>query len=148
MSDNSHITASGASSNTDVGGALLAVLSVAGLVGAAGVGLAAIAAHKLESPTLATASTMLMIHATAVVALLAVAMRVSRPRLWIAVAAVMLAAVALFSGAVTYQAFIGTPIIKGAAPTGGTLLIASWIVVALLAIREALCSRNGRGARP
>jgi len=91
---------------------------------------------------------MLMIHATAVVALLAVAMRVSRPRLWIAVAAVMLAAVALFSGAVTYQAFIGTPIIKGAAPTGGTLLIASWIAVALLAIREALGSRNGRGARP
>ena len=138
MNEKTHITASNAPSNSNVGGALLGVLSAAGLVGAAGVALAAVAAHKLESPSLATAATMLMIHATAVVAILAVAMRLDRAGVWIGAAAIMLAAVALFSGAVTYQAFVGAPFIKGAAPTGGTLLIASWIAVALLGIREAL----------
>jgi hypothetical protein len=49
----------------------------------------------------------------------------------------MLAAVALFSGAVTYQAFIGAPFISGAAPTGAPS-DRKLIAVALLGIREAV----------
>ena len=122
-------------------GALLGVLSAAGLAGAAGVALAAVAAHKLESPALATAATMLMIHVTAVVALLAVAMRLDYPGLLIGVAAGMLVSVLLFSGAVSYQAVMGAPLIKGAAPVGGTLLIISWIAVALLGMRQLVSAR-------
>lgn len=121
--------------------ALLGILGGAGLAGAAGVALAAVAAHKLESPSLATAATMLIIHATAVVAILAVAMRLDRKCLWIATAGVMLAAAALFSGAISYQAFMAEPFIKGAAPLGGTALIVSWVAVALLGFREALRAR-------
>lgn len=136
MSQQSQSMISGAPSR-----ALLVTMGFAGLAGAAGVSLAAIAAHKVDSPSLATAATLLMIHATAVVALLAVAMRLGQPRLWIGVAGVMLASAALFSGAVTYQALMGEPLVKGAAPLGGTVLIVSWAAVALLGFREALRAR-------
>ena len=43
----------------------------AGLAGAAGVALAAVAAHRIESPALVSASTMLILHAGAAIALLA-----------------------------------------------------------------------------
>ncbi len=136
MQEQSQNPSSGAPS-----GALLGVLAAAGFAGAAGVALAAIAAHRQESPSLATAATMLMIHAAAVVALVAVALRMAQRRAWTIVAGVMLAAAVLFSGAVSYQAFMGEPLIKGAAPLGGTTLIVSWVAVALLAIREALRAR-------
>ncbi|HPG89888.1 MAG TPA: DUF423 domain-containing protein [Hyphomicrobium sp.] len=121
--------------------ALLVILGAAGLAGAAGVALAAVAAHRVESPSLATAATMLMIHAAAVIAVLAVATQFARSRWWVGVAGVMLAAAALFSGAISYQAFMGEPFIKGAAPVGGTILIVSWAAVALLGFREALRAR-------
>jgi uncharacterized membrane protein YgdD (TMEM256/DUF423 family) len=128
--------AGGAPSRDKLGGALLGVLALAGLAGAAGVALAAIAAHKVNSPGLATAATMLMIHAVAVVAVLTVAMRLQRPRFWIAVAALMLASVALFSGDIALSTLAGTHIFPMAAPIGGSLLIASWIGVTLLAALE------------
>lgn len=121
--------------------ALLGILATAGLAGAAGVALAAVAAHRLESPSLATAATMLMIHAAAVIGIVAAALRMAQPRAWAIVAGVMLASTALFSGAISYQAFMGEPIIKGAAPLGGTTLIVSWVAVALLGIREGLRAR-------
>lgn len=120
---------------------LLGVLAAAGVAGAAAVALAAVAAHRVESPSLATAATMLMIHAAAVVALVAVAMRMAQPLAWTIVAGGMLASASLFSGAISYQAFMGAPIIKGAAPLGGTTLIVCWVAVALLGIREALRTR-------
>lgn len=121
--------------------ALLGILAAAGLAGATGVALAAVAAHRLESPSLATAATMLMIHAAAVIGIVAAALRMAQPRAWAIVAGVMLASVAVFSGAISYQAFMGEPIIKGAAPLGGTTLIVSWVAVALLGIREGLRAR-------
>lgn len=136
MQEQSQQSSSGAPS-----GALLGVLAAAGLAGAAGVSLAAIAAHRLESPSLATAATMLMIHAAAVVGLVAVGLRMAQPKVWTIVASVMLASAVLFSGAVSYQAFMGEPIIKGAAPLGGTTLIVSWVAVAILGIRDALRAR-------
>lgn len=121
--------------------ALLGVLAAAGFAGAAGVALAAVAAHRLESPSLAMAATMLIIHAAAVVALVAVGLRMEQQRAWTIVAGVMLVAAVLFSSAVSYQAFMGEPLIRGAAPLGGTTLIISWVAVALLGIREALRAR-------
>ena len=117
-------------------GAAFAVLALAGLAGAGGVAMAAVAAHKVDSPALATAATMLMIHATACVALLAVAMRINQPRLWIYGAAAMLGAVSLFSGDIALHTFSGAHIFPRAAPLGGSLLIASWIGLALLAAVE------------
>jgi uncharacterized membrane protein YgdD (TMEM256/DUF423 family) len=122
--------------DSKVGGALLGVLACAGLAGAAGVALAAVAAHKVDSPALATAAMMLMLHATAAVALLALASRLAQSGWWLKLAGFMLAAVSLFSGDIALHTLSGSHIFPMAAPTGGSLLIASWLSVALLAALE------------
>ena len=103
------------------------------MIGAAGVALAAVAAHKVESPALATAANMLMIHAAAVLALAAIALRSENARRWTAVSAIMFSAVALFSGDIALNTLAGWHIFPMAAPTGGSLLIASWLAVAVVA---------------
>ena len=110
------------------------ILAWAGVAGAAGVALAAVAAHKVESPALATAAMMLTIHAAAAVGIVALAMRTGRENLWQAAAVLMLAAASLFSGDVALHTLSGTHVFPMAAPTGGSLLIASWLIVAGLAI--------------
>lgn len=115
---------------------LRAVLQVwAGAMGAAGVALAAVAAHKVESPALIAASTMLLVHATAAVALTALsALETSRNLLWLAPAGAMLFAASLFGGDVTLHTLTGNHFFPMAAPTGGSLLIASWLFVAAIAL--------------
>lgn len=116
--------------------ALLVILAWAGLTGAAGVALAAIAAHKVESPAIATAAQMLMIHAAAAVAILAAGARAGFGRAGELLAAVMLAAVALFSGDVTVHAITGSHIFPMAAPTGGSTLIGCWLALAIMAVAK------------
>ena len=115
-------------------GAPFLILAWAGVAGAAGVALAAVAAHKVESPALATAAMMLTIHAAAAVGIVALAMRTEREKLWQAAAVLMLAAASLFSGDIALHTLSGTHVFPMAAPTGGSLLIASWLIVAGLAI--------------
>ena len=110
------------------------ILAWAGVAGAAGVALAAVAAHKVESPALATAAMMLTIHAAAAVGIVALAMRTEREKFWQAAAVLMLAAASLFSGDIALHTLSGTHVFPMAAPTGGSLLIASWLIVAGLAI--------------
>ena len=110
------------------------ILAWAGVAGAAGVALAAVAAHKVESPALATAAMMLTIHAAAAVGIVALAMRTEREKLWQAAAVLMLAAASLFSGDIALHTLSGTHVFPMVAPTGGSLLIASWLIVAGLAI--------------
>ncbi len=117
-------------------GALLLLIAAAGLAGAAGVALAAVAAHKVESPALATAAMMLMVHAAAVLAIAALAARLTNTRSWIGTGAFMLTAVSLFSGDVTLHTLTGAHLFPYAAPTGGSLLIASWLAVTFSAARD------------
>ncbi len=119
-----------------------AFCALAGLAGAAGVALAAVAAHKIDSPALATAASMLIVHAAAVLALAAIALRSENSRRWTAVSAVMFAAVALFSGDIALNTLAGRHIFPMAAPTGGSLLIASWLAVAVLSVLEWRGGRN------
>ena len=122
-------------------GAFLGVVIASGIVGATGVILAAMAAHRLDSPTLATSATFLMVHAGAALAVAALALQMQSSRRWLITAGFMLAAVALFSGAVAYHAVTGTHVFPRAAPTGGALLIASWCAIAVLGCLEALKKR-------
>jgi uncharacterized membrane protein YgdD (TMEM256/DUF423 family) len=101
-------------------------------MGAAGVALAAVAAHRVESPALVTAANILMIHAAAGVGIAAIAAQ-ARSKWLAAAGALMLAAVALFAGDVTYHTLTATHIFPYAAPAGGSLAILSWIGVALTA---------------
>lgn len=117
------------------------VAAVGALAGAAGVALAAAAAHRVESPALATAATMLMIHAVAVLSLVAIAQGATLQRAFLIVAALMLASVGLFSGDIALNTLAGRHLFAMAAPIGGSLLIGSWVVAAIVAAREALRSR-------
>ena len=111
------------------------MLAVAGLAGAAGVALAAVAAHKVESPALVAAANLLMIHAVASVTLVAVSAGLGS-RVWLWPAASMLFAVTLFSGTIAANALspFSAPVML--APMGGSLTILSWLAVAGLAARE------------
>ncbi len=115
-------------------GAPFLILVWAGLAGAAGVGLAAAAAHKVDSPTLATAATMLTLHAAASVGIFAVALRSVRSLFWQAAALLMLLAATVFSGEIAFHTFTGDASLQFLAPIGGTLMIASWLLVAVAGI--------------
>jgi uncharacterized membrane protein YgdD (TMEM256/DUF423 family) len=108
---------------------------LAGLMGAAGVALAAASAHQPDATRLASASSMLLFHATAVLAAVLLAeRRIVRMQLGIAAAFGFVVAAALFAGDLTLRPYAGRSLFPMAAPTGGTLLILSWLMLALAAL--------------
>ena len=119
-------------------GAPFFVLAWAGLAGAAGVGLAAAAAHKVSSPPLQSAAEMLMIHAAAALALVAVGLGAHCRCYWLGCAALMLTGATLFSGEIALHVLADMRPLPVLAPIGGTLMILSWLAVALLAMGCAI----------
>lgn len=100
----------------------------AGLAGAAGVALSAVAAHR-GGANLATAAAMLLAHAPA---LLAIGLHGSATssRLTSFAAAAIAAGLILFCGDLAAREFLGDRLLPMAAPTGGILLIAGWLGIA------------------
>ena len=114
---------------------LLRILIVlAGVMGTDGVILAAASAHQADAARLASASSMLLFHATAVLGTVALAERgVIHLRIGISAAWGFVIATALFAGDLTLRQYAGHGLFRFAAPTGGTLLIASWLLLAVAA---------------
>jgi uncharacterized membrane protein YgdD (TMEM256/DUF423 family) len=114
---------------------LLRILIIlAAIMGADGVILAALSAHQGDASRLVPASSMLLFHATAVLATVALAeRRVVHLQLGIASAFGFVIAAALFAGDLTLRQFAGHGLFPMAAPTGGTLLIVSWLALAVAA---------------
>ena len=114
---------------------LLRILVIlAGIMGADGVILAAASAHQADASRLASASSMLLFHSSAVLAVVALAERgVIHARIGIAAALGFVIAAALFAGDLTLRQYAGHGLFPFAAPTGGTLLIISWLVLAVAA---------------
>jgi uncharacterized membrane protein YgdD (TMEM256/DUF423 family) len=107
---------------------------LAGVMGADGVMLAAAAAHQPDATRLASASSMLLFHATAVLAAVALAERgVIHLRIGITAAFGFVIAAALFAGDLTMRQYAGHSLFPMAAPTGGTLMIVSWLLLAVSA---------------
>ena len=107
---------------------------LAAVMGADGVMLAAASAHQPDATRLAAASSMLLFHATAVLAVVALAERgVLHRAIGIAVAWGFVIAAALFAGDLTLRQYAGHSLFPLAAPTGGTLLILSWVGLAVAA---------------
>jgi uncharacterized membrane protein YgdD (TMEM256/DUF423 family) len=105
--------------------------ALAGLIGASGVALAAAAAHLSSTPSLASASLMALVHAPALLAGLA-ALRVgilSKRLGYVGLIGIALGVV-LFSGDLAMRAFLSNSLFPMAAPSGGTILIVSWIILA------------------
>jgi uncharacterized membrane protein YgdD (TMEM256/DUF423 family) len=110
------------------------LIILAGIMGADGVILAAASAHQLDATRLASASSMLLFHATAVLAVVALTERgVIHVRIGIAAALGFVVAAALFAGDLTLRQYAGHSLFQMAAPTGGTLLIVSWLLLAVAA---------------
>lgn len=116
-------------------GLLRLLVGLAAIMGACGVILAAGAAHLADASRLAAASSMLLFHATAVLATIAIAERgIVHARIAVAAAAGFVIAASLFAGDLTVRQYAGHGLFPMAAPTGGTLLILSWLVLAVAAM--------------
>jgi uncharacterized membrane protein YgdD (TMEM256/DUF423 family) len=114
--------------------ALRILLVLAAIMGADGVILAAASAHTPDASRLASASSMLLFHATAILATVALAERaIINLRIGLTAGFGFVVAAALFAGDLTLRQYAGHSLFPMAAPTGGTLLIASWLVLAVAA---------------
>ena len=111
------------------------LIVLAGIMGADGVILAAAAAHQPDATRLvSSASSMLLFHALAVLAIVALAeRRLLHPGIAMATGWGFVIAAALFAGDLTLRQYAGHSLFPFAAPTGGTLLIVSWLMLAVAA---------------
>lgn len=100
-----------------------------GLCGAAGIALSAMAAHR-GGAFIGTAANFLLFHAP--VFLVVGLVGTSR---WLRIGALVLAVgLLLFSGDLLTRDLLGNRLFPFAAPTGGTLLMAGWLAVAISAL--------------
>lgn len=110
---------------------LLALGAFSGLLGVVG---SAAAAHSSAGETLKTASLFLLVHAPVLVGIAALvasgAVRNGPARL---AAGSILVGLALFSGDLALRALAGIPLFPMAAPIGGIVLMAGWLVLAVTA---------------
>jgi uncharacterized membrane protein YgdD (TMEM256/DUF423 family) len=110
------------------------LIVLAGIMGADGVILAALAAHQADASRLLPASSMLLFHAAGVLAVTALTERgIVAAKGGLLAGFGFVIASALFAGDLCLRHFAGHPIFPFAAPIGGTLLIASWSVLAIAA---------------
>ena len=110
------------------------LIVLAGIMGADGVILAAASAHQADASRLGAASSMLLFHACAVLATVALAERaLIHARIGFGAAIGFVIASVLFAGDLALRQYAGHGLFPMAAPTGGTLLIASWLALAVAA---------------
>jgi uncharacterized membrane protein YgdD (TMEM256/DUF423 family) len=110
------------------------LIILAAIMGADGVILAAASAHQPDATRLASASSMLLFHALAVLAAVTLTERgILHVRIGMIAAWGFVVAATLFAGDLSVRQYAGHSLFPMAAPTGGTLLIVSWIVLAVAA---------------
>jgi uncharacterized membrane protein YgdD (TMEM256/DUF423 family) len=111
------------------------LIILAGAMGAAGVVLAAAAAHAAPGAGLDSAAQMLLFHAVAVLAGTSLLHQglLWRPAAIAALAAFIIGAM-LFAAAIALHVLWGFRMFPMAAPTGGTVLIGAWIIVVVAAL--------------
>lgn len=111
------------------------LIALAGLMGACGVALAAASAHGADASRLASASAMLLFHATAILAVVALLARgFLHGGIGLGAAFGFVIAATLFAGDLSLRQYAGHGLFPMAAPTGGTLLIVSWLAVSVAAV--------------
>jgi uncharacterized membrane protein YgdD (TMEM256/DUF423 family) len=117
------------------GGLLRILVALAAVMGADGIILAAAVAHQPDATRLASASSMLLFHAVAVLATVALIERsIVYPKVGITAAFGFVVAAALFASDLTLRQYAGHGLFSMAAPAGGTLLILSWLLLAVAAV--------------
>ena len=111
------------------------LLALAGLMGASGIAAWSAAAHLAAGTSLDTAAYMLLFHAPAITAI-ALALREGALHRFFGLMAaegLVLGAV-LFSSDLALRSLMGTPLFRLAAPIGGVIVIAGWLLLAVAAL--------------
>ena len=117
--------------------AITIFIALAGLMGAAGIALAAASAHAAPGAGLDSAAYMLLFHAAALVGGAALMQQgvLWRPLAFIVLAAWVVGA-GLFSGDIAMRAFAGHRLFPFAAPSGGMIMIAAWLALTVAAVAQ------------
>ncbi len=111
------------------------LIALAGIMGAAGVMLAAAGAHGKPGVGLDSAGYLLLIHALGVLAGVALARQGLIPRsLGLATLCGFVGGGALFAADVAARAYLGSRLFPFAAPLGGLVMITSWLVLVAAAL--------------
>jgi len=112
-----------------------ALMAVAALTGAAGVIEAAAAAHGTDDRLLQTSANFLLLTAASTMGIVACALGLRRRvACFLVAASFLLAGCLLFCGDLTVRVFFAHGLFAFAAPTGGTMMILSWLAAALIAV--------------
>jgi uncharacterized membrane protein YgdD (TMEM256/DUF423 family) len=108
---------------------------VACLMGAGGVALMAASAHGAPGAGLDSAGSLLLFHAASVIAIVAI---LGQTMMWrplgVAGAVGLVVGAMLFAADIAVRAYAGHRLFPMAAPTGGVVLIASWVTLAISAL--------------
>ena len=130
----------------------LLLATLAAILGAAGVALAAAAAHKNGGDLGRMASLFLIMHGAAALAVASHARHRSANRTLLACGFLMEFGAALFAADVAARAFTGARLFPFAAPIGGSATIVSWIALAVAfgaactaSAKDAATKRPGAG---
>lgn len=113
------------------------LLTIAGLMGAAGVALAAAGAHA-GGANLATAAIFLLIHAAAITAIALQSHAGAGSTLFLVAASLLAAGACLFAGDLAVRVWGAARLFPMAAPAGGLGMIAGWLFLSLAAVAAAL----------
>ncbi len=111
--------------------AALVLSACAALMGAAGVALAALAAHQDGGEFGRTAALFLILHAAACLAVAAHA-RAAASRALLIAGFVLAAGASLFAADLAHSAFAGERLFPFAAPIGGSTMMLAWLALAVL----------------
>lgn len=103
----------------------------AGLFGLCGIGLAAAASHMDDQRLLGGAALMCLVHAPALLALIAVGGRI---RFTALSGALFILGVLLFAGDLVKRHFTGSGLFPMSAPSGGMIMMAGWLLTGLGAL--------------
>lgn len=111
------------------------LIALAGLMGASGVVLTAASAHGKPGAGLDSAGYLLLLHAAAVIATTVAARNgvILRPLGTVTLWGFVLGT-GLFAADVVARAYLGHRLFPMAAPTGGVILIVSWLLLAIAAL--------------
>jgi len=114
------------------------LISLAAVLGAAGVILLALGAHAASAAGLTSAGSILLFHAAAAIATVpSIRQGLVEPRLGTVAAGGLLLGAALFATAVALRELAGYRLFPMAAPTGGTVMIISWLALGVAALAAA-----------
>lgn len=112
-----------------------ALVVLAGLSGLMGIAASAAAAHTTGGGNLETAGRYLLLHAAALVGVVALAgTGLVHPTLGRSAGSLFVLGLVLFAGDLSWRVLRGGALLPMAAPTGGILLMLGWALLALAAL--------------